>query len=315
MSASRHYAVIALLGLGTADLVWLNSALLPAAFAQHGVGPAPTEVAQTAELPSMQPAPPLPKAMARPAIVPEQHRDSQPEREADQVAIGQPAPPAEDSAFDVVEADLIEFEGEADDAAKGQGDDAAKGDDAAVNPADKAITPVDNADEDEAAEPIDDGVPDSEASDEPRADAGPNPSDNTADLRDKHRDPKPVDELTQATAESFEAQRIQFDDTGSTELSRSAKQSLDAIAEQLEADAGLRVALHGHTDRRGSESANRVLSKRRARAAAKYLLEIGIDKSRIDVKGFGSAQPLASGKSNAAMQQNRRVEIKLKRGD
>ena len=60
----------------------------------------------------------------------------------------------------------------------------------------------------------------------------------------------------------------------------------------------------GHTDTKGSEEYNQMLSERRAAAVANQLIRNGVDAQRIRVVGYGESQLISS---NDAM--NRRVEI------
>lgn len=65
--------------------------------------------------------------------------------------------------------------------------------------------------------------------------------------------------------------------------------------------------IYGHTDERASYEYNIGLSERRANAVARVARSAGMRV--VDVKGFGESQPRAEGHSEAAWQQNRRVEI------
>jgi outer membrane protein OmpA-like peptidoglycan-associated protein len=69
------------------------------------------------------------------------------------------------------------------------------------------------------------------------------------------------------------------------------------------------VTIEGHTDSVGSEDLNLGLSQRRADAVRSYLMQQGIDGSRITAKGMGESVPVASNDSEGGRQQNRRVEV------
>lgn len=68
---------------------------------------------------------------------------------------------------------------------------------------------------------------------------------------------------------------------------------------------GRRLRIEGHTDASGSAALNRELSQRRAQAVADFLMASGVDRSRLDVVGYGSSKPLP-GKTPSAP-ENRRV--------
>lgn len=84
---------------------------------------------------------------------------------------------------------------------------------------------------------------------------------------------------------------------------------LDAVADVLKDNAGLRVRVEGHTDDRGEAKWNAKLSDQRAEAVKKYLIKKGVDASRLESQGFGFSRPLVPGSDEAARSQNRRVEF------
>ena len=73
-----------------------------------------------------------------------------------------------------------------------------------------------------------------------------------------------------------------------------------------------RASIEGHTDSIGSAEYNLRLSERRAQSVADALVANGIEASRLTVKGFGKANPIASNDTEEGRQENRRVDIYLK---
>lgn len=71
------------------------------------------------------------------------------------------------------------------------------------------------------------------------------------------------------------------------------------------------VLVQGHTDSTGSDSYNDQLSVQRAVAVGNYLASQGVAAARIDARGYGERQPIASNDTAAGREQNRRVEIQL----
>lgn len=66
--------------------------------------------------------------------------------------------------------------------------------------------------------------------------------------------------------------------------------------------------LEGHTDNIGSEKYNINLSKRRAESVKSYMVDkYGIDPSRLATRGYGYSRPVATNKTEAGRQKNRRV--------
>lgn len=70
-----------------------------------------------------------------------------------------------------------------------------------------------------------------------------------------------------------------------------------------------RVMIEGYTDNVGPAEYNKQLSRRRANAVRKALMEKGIRSMRIQIRGYGERYPVASNSTEAGRQQNRRVEV------
>ena len=71
------------------------------------------------------------------------------------------------------------------------------------------------------------------------------------------------------------------------------------------------LKLAGHTDNTGSADLNMRLSKDRAESVKAYLVSQGANASRIEATGYGKNQPIATNKTAAGRQKNRRVEFTL----
>lgn len=95
--------------------------------------------------------------------------------------------------------------------------------------------------------------------------------------------------------------------TGSATLYEESLVELDKVAELLHSTPSLRIELGGHTDNVGAEQANQRLSEQRARAAYDYLLQRGIEASRLTYRGYGESQPVAPNDSEEGRRQNRRT--------
>jgi outer membrane protein OmpA-like peptidoglycan-associated protein len=86
---------------------------------------------------------------------------------------------------------------------------------------------------------------------------------------------------------------------------------LDDILKSSVVAEGLKVGIYGHTDNTGNDAANQQLSEARAASVKAYLIAKGLVESRLESKGFGSAQPIADNNSTTGKAQNRRVQIVL----
>lgn len=82
---------------------------------------------------------------------------------------------------------------------------------------------------------------------------------------------------------------------------------LDNVASVLASHPDLVIRVEGHTDSRGNDAYNLDLSQRRADAVVAYLVGRGIDKARLQAKGFGETAPISDNRTRSGRAQNRRV--------
>jgi len=104
-------------------------------------------------------------------------------------------------------------------------------------------------------------------------------------------------------------ERIVYFDFDSFVIRAEARPIIEAQGRRLRADAKLRVALEGHTDDRGGREYNLGLGQKRAEAVRKALSLMGVADSQMEAVSFGKEKPAVPGNTEAAMQENRRVEI------
>jgi len=97
--------------------------------------------------------------------------------------------------------------------------------------------------------------------------------------------------------------------SGSAILTEQAKANANQFIQALASPklAGMRFAIEGHTDAVGSREYNLDLSQRRAQAVVAYLADKGVNRSRLDVHGYGFDRPLDARNPRSAA--NRRVEV------
>jgi len=72
-----------------------------------------------------------------------------------------------------------------------------------------------------------------------------------------------------------------------------------------------KFTVEGHTDSIGSETSNQKLSEERAHSVETFLVEKGIDSSRLTSIGYGESKPIATNMYKDGRAENRRVEINL----
>ena len=112
-----------------------------------------------------------------------------------------------------------------------------------------------------------------------------------------------------AAEPSFNYKNILFEFNSSV-LKTSSYPILDEIAREMKRYPSMKFNLHGHSSAEGSQTRNMTLSIDRATAVKSYLVTSGIDGRNLEAKGFGESIPLNSNNTEAAREQNRRVEIK-----
>lgn len=99
--------------------------------------------------------------------------------------------------------------------------------------------------------------------------------------------------------------------TDSAVLRPGAIDKLRPLAGYLRANGGVRVAIDGYTDSRGSDAHNQDLSERRAASVRQAFDDMGVVRARFSVVGHGEADPVATNATAAGMRLNRRVEVTL----
>lgn len=98
---------------------------------------------------------------------------------------------------------------------------------------------------------------------------------------------------------------------GTAEILDGSFEELDRVYSMLNKNKDIEIELSGHTDNTGSAKLNIKLSQERSDRIKEYLIEKGINSSRLESKGYGGARPIASNKSEATRKLNRRVEFTI----
>jgi len=118
--------------------------------------------------------------------------------------------------------------------------------------------------------------------------------------------------FTLLQAQSIEKKYTLFFETNSSELSPVSKASLDSLVGLLENAGFYSVELTAHTDQKGSNGFNEILSAKRENVASSYLIESGLIASRLNGQHFGEAVPALNLDNTEDIPENRRVEIKVR---
>lgn len=88
---------------------------------------------------------------------------------------------------------------------------------------------------------------------------------------------------------------------------------LEEVVALLQASAEVvgTIEIAGHADDTGTDDWNLRLSKMRAQAVVRYLVEHGIPQKRLRAVGYGNSKPLTNETTDEARARNRRVELRV----
>lgn len=100
------------------------------------------------------------------------------------------------------------------------------------------------------------------------------------------------------------------------EIRDDASRELDRLVTILKDNPEMRIEIGSHTDSRGSDAYNLRLSQKRADAAINYLIERGVNKARLEARGYGETKLLNHCKNEVSCSEkehqiNRRTEFKI----
>ncbi|MGH7530681.1 MAG: OmpA family protein [Gemmatimonadales bacterium] len=98
-------------------------------------------------------------------------------------------------------------------------------------------------------------------------------------------------------------------ETGRSTLTPESHAILDEVAASLLANPDIRIEVAGYTDWTGSPGTNLRLSTGRARAVQAYLAGKGVTPDRMEARGYGASNYVASNQTAEGRAQNRRVEL------
>ncbi len=101
---------------------------------------------------------------------------------------------------------------------------------------------------------------------------------------------------------------VRFDFDKST-IRADSRPVLDEAVDVLKENSDVRISVEGYTDNVGPELYNEKLSVRRAEAVFRYLVNHGVAPERMEVVGYGEANPVADNDTESGRAQNRRVEL------
>ncbi len=102
-----------------------------------------------------------------------------------------------------------------------------------------------------------------------------------------------------------------FYETDKYQLKETSKAELKKLIDFLKNNKKVRIEISGHTDNSGTVKHNQTLSEKRAKSVYNYLTKNGINKNRLESKGYGSSKPVDTNQTEEGKANNRRTEIKV----
>ena len=117
----------------------------------------------------------------------------------------------------------------------------------------------------------------------------------------------PAGDKVDAVGCSFNLRLRVFFDNDSATIKPESYPDLDRAVQLLQTNDRLNATIEGHTDSNGSDAYNLRLSQRRADAVRQYLVDKGVNASRLAAVGRGESQPIADNATTEGRAQNRRV--------
>ncbi len=112
-----------------------------------------------------------------------------------------------------------------------------------------------------------------------------------------------LDEKTQ-----FENEDIYFD-FDSIQLTPQAQEILTKKAKWLRDNPAATVTIEGHCDNRGTNEYNLALGEGRAQSAKIFLMDLGVDVSKLRTISYGEERPLDPQQTESAWAKNRRAHF------
>ncbi|HXT29277.1 MAG TPA: peptidoglycan-associated lipoprotein Pal [Vicinamibacterales bacterium] len=137
----------------------------------------------------------------------------------------------------------------------------------------------------------------------------PPPPPPAAPPREEPRAPTEDEIFARKTLEDLNREQLLSDAyfaLDSSQITDEGRAALQKNADWLKRRASTKVLVEGHCDSRGTPEYNLALGERRATAVRDYLVNLGIDASRVTIVSKGKEAPVCTEESEACWQQNRR---------
>ncbi len=100
-------------------------------------------------------------------------------------------------------------------------------------------------------------------------------------------------------------------DFDESEIRSDARNTLNANFECMK-EKGMNIVIEGHCDERGSDEYNLALGTRRARAAQRFMINLGSKRAQVNITSKGEEQPVCTSSGEHCWSQNRRGEFRFR---
>ena len=127
-------------------------------------------------------------------------------------------------------------------------------------------------------------------------------------LKEESIDATMISEQAQAEKDQFENEDIYFE-FDSIQLTPAAQELLLKKGKYLRENPAATVTIEGHCDNRGTNEYNLALGEGRAQSAKTFLMDLGIDISRLNTLSYGEERPLDPQQTERAWAKNRRAHF------
>ncbi|MBN1447287.1 MAG: OmpA family protein [Bacteroidetes bacterium] len=134
-------------------------------------------------------------------------------------------------------------------------------------------------------------------------------ADDGKEIRDG-TDPLTADVLRIEESGEIVLEGINFE-TNSAQITEDSQPVLRKALNTLRTNPDIRVEIQGHTDDVGSNTANQRLSERRASSVRDWMMQNGIDGTRMTARGYGEESPLVPNDSPENRSKNRRITFRI----
>lgn len=95
----------------------------------------------------------------------------------------------------------------------------------------------------------------------------------------------------------------------SSVLDMASQNQLDENVQWMMESSNASIIIEGHCDERGTSEYNIALGERRAESAKNYMVNAGVDPSRMQTVSYGEERPFDLGHDEAAWAKNRRAHF------